>query len=223
MALQPILHWQINSEKRKCKWGKRNESKIWQITKITIKMFRYRDTRSSSYCKLPKPNGSWKTIKNTQKTESFCFFWRSFAHKNKTDNHHDRVLHYAKQFHQLSHLDVRLSIKIKDIPSFEQMKKLKTVFLICHHPLMRTAWVMQTLKVTLALSSLTAPKIFNQKINISHYEERIDLLFYGNKLWLMTYIHKLVGITKTMNNFIKRSLNTSGDQTKLEEHMLRCF
>ena len=68
------------------------------ITKLTIKMFRYHDKRASSYCKIPKPFCSSKSIVNIQNDDNYCFLWCISAHNYKMDNHREGVSHYKKYF-----------------------------------------------------------------------------------------------------------------------------
>ena len=61
------------------------------ITKLTVKMFRYHDIRASSYCKLPKPFCSSRSIVNMQNDDNYCFFLCILAHLHELAKHRERV------------------------------------------------------------------------------------------------------------------------------------
>ena len=87
-------------------------------------MFKYHDIRASSYCNLPKSSCNSKSIVNKQNIDNYCFLWSNLSHKNKVDNHRERVSHYENPFHELNQGDIQLPMKIKDIPTLERLKNL---------------------------------------------------------------------------------------------------
>ena len=95
------------------------------IKKLTVKMFRYHDIRASSYCKLLKPFCNSSSMVNIQNNDKYCFLWSILAHKYKVNNHRERVSHYKTHFHELNQGDIQFPMKIKDIPTFERINKLK--------------------------------------------------------------------------------------------------
>ena len=118
---------------------------------------------------------------NIQNTETYFFFWRSLTHKYEIDNHRERVSHYAKHFQELSHRDVRFSMKIKNIPAFEQRKNLKTNIFdlssFSNAESVSNAGPADAAGTAIArYSNNFSPKCFE-----IFFEERIDSLFYENQ------------------------------------------
>ena len=176
--------------------------KFDSIKKLTAKMFKYHDIRASSYCKLPKSFSNSKSIVNIQNIDNYCFLWSILAHKYKVDSHRQRVSHYENHFHELNQGDIQFPMKIKDIPTFERLNNLN-----------------------INVFELSAnDKTFSPKyVNKNYYDEQIDLLLYENQYCLITNIHNFCKINEHYNHLCRRCFNTYGDQSKLEEHMLRCI
>ena len=165
-------------------------------------MFKYHDIRASSYCKLPKSFSNSKSIVNIQNNDNYCFLWSILAHKYKVDNHRERVSHYENHFHELNQGDIQFPMKIKDIQTFERLNNLNiNVFELS------------------ANDKSLSPKYVNKK----YYDEQIDLLIYENHYCLITNLHNFCKNNENYNHLCRRCLNTYGDQSKLEEHMLRCI
>ena len=172
------------------------------IKKLTVKMFKYHDIRASSYCKLPKSFSNSKSIVNIQNNDNYCFLWSILAHKYKVYNHRERVSHYENHFHELNQGDIQFPMKIKDIPTFERLNNLNiNVFELS------------------ANDKTLSPKYVNK----NYYEEQIDLLLYENHYCLITNLHNFCRNNINYTHLCRRCLNTYGDQSKLEEHMLRCI
>ena len=91
------------------------------IAKLSIKMFRYRDMRASSYCKLPIPFCTSKSILNMQNDDNYCFLWCILAQLHEVDIHREWISHYEKQFHELNHGDIQIPMKIKHPSTFEEL------------------------------------------------------------------------------------------------------
>ena len=172
------------------------------IKKLTVKMFKYHDIRASSYCKLPKSFCNSKSIVNIQNNDNYCFLWSILAHKYKVDNHRERVSHYENDFHELNQGDIQFPMKIKDIPTFERLNNLN----------------INVFEVSANDKSLS-PKYVNK----NYYDEQIDLLLYENHYCLITNLHNFCKNNEHYNHLCRRCRNTYGDQSKLEEHMLRCI
>ena len=163
-------------------------------------MFKYHDIRASSFCKLQKSFCNSKSIVNIQNNDNYCFLWSILAHKYKVDNHRERVSHYENHFHELNQGDIQFPIKIKDIPPFERLNNLNiNVFELS------------------ANDKTLSPKYVNK----NYYDEQIDLLLYENHYCLITNLHNFCRNNEHYTHLCRRCLNTYGDQTKLEEHMLR--
>ena len=172
------------------------------IKKLTVKMFRYHDIRASSYCKLPKSFCNSTSIVNIQNNDNYCFLWSVLAHKYEVDNHRERVSHYKNHFHELNQGDIQFPMKIKDIPTFERLYNLNiNVFELSSN------------------DKTLSPKYVNK----NYYDEQIDLLLYENHYCLITNLHNFCGNNEQYKHLCRRCLNTYGDQTKFEEHMLRCI
>ena len=172
------------------------------IKKLTVKMFKYHDIKASSYCKLPKSFSNSKSTVNIQNNDNYCFLWSILAHKYKVDNHRERVSHYENHFHELNQGDIQFPMKIKDIPTFERLNNLNiNVFELS------------------AKDKSLSPKYVNK----NYYDEQIDLLLYENHYCLITNLHNFCKNNEHYNHLCRRCLNTYGDQSKLEEHMLRCI
>ena len=93
-------------------------------------------------------------------------------------------------------------MKIKDIPLFDRLNNLNII------------------DFELSANDKTlSPK----KVNKNYYDEQIDLLLYENHYCLITNIQNFSRNNEHYKHLCKRCLNTFGDQTKLEEHMLRCI
>ena len=165
-------------------------------------MFKYHDIRASSYCKLPKSFCNSKSIVNIQNNDNYCFLWSILAHKYKVDNHRERVTHYENHFHELNQGDIQFPMKIKDIPTFEGLNNLNiNVFELS------------------ANDKSLSPKYVNK----NYFDEQIDLLLYENHYCLITNLQNFCRNNVNYTHLCRRCLNTYGDQSKLEEHMLRCI
>ena len=165
-------------------------------------MFKYHDIRASSYCKLLKLFCNSKSIINIPNNDNYCFLWNILAHKCKVDNHRERVSHYEKHFHELNQGDFHFPMKIKDIPTFERLNNLNiNVFELS------------------AIDKSPSPKYVDKK----YYDEQIDLLLYETHYCLITNLHNFCRNNAHYTHSCRRCLNTYGDQTKLEEHTLRCI
>ena len=172
------------------------------IKKLTVKMFNYHDIRASSYCKLPKSFYNSKSIVNIQNIDNYCFLWSILAHKYKVDNHRERVSLYENHFHELNQGDIQFPMKLKDIPTFEKLNNLNiNVFELS------------------ANDNSLSPKYVNK----NYYDEQIDLLLYENHYCLKTNLPNFCRNNEHYTHLCRRCLNTYGDQTKLEEHMLKCI
>ena len=172
------------------------------IKKLTVKMFKYHDIRASSYCKIPKSFSNSKSIVNIQNNDNYCFLWSILAHKYKVDNHRERVSHYTNHFHELNQGDIQFPMKIKDIPTFERLNNLNINFFELS-----------------ANDKSLSPKYVNK----NYYDEQIDLLLYENHYCLITNLHNFCKNNEHYNHLCRRCLNTYDNQSKLEEHMLRCI
>ena len=124
------------------------------------------------------------------------------AHKNKVDNHRERVSDYENHFHELNQGDIQFPMKIKDIPTFESLNNLN-----------RNVFELPANDKTLS------PKIVNK----NYYDEQIDLLLYENHYCLITNLYNFCRNNEHYKHLCRRCLHTYGDQRKLEEHMLRCI
>ena len=172
------------------------------IKKLTVKMFKYHDIRVSSYCKLPKPFCNSKSIVNIQNKDNYCFLWSILAHKYKVYNHRERVLHYENHFHELNQGDIQFPLKIKDIPTIE---------------------ILNNLNINVFELSANDKSLSPEYVNKNYYDEQIDLLLYENHYCLVTNLHNFCRNIEHYTYLCRRCLNTYGDQTKFEEHMLRCI
>ena len=92
-------------------------------------------------------------------------------------------------------------MKIKDIPTFETNNLNINVFELS------------------ANDKTLSPKYVNK----NYYDEQIDLLLYENHYCLINNLHNFCRNNEYYKYLCRRCLNTFGDQTKLEEHMLRCI
>ena len=172
------------------------------IKKLTVKMFKYHDIRASSYCKLLNPFCNSKSIVNIQNNDNYCFLWSILAYKYKVDNHRERVSHYQNHFHELSQDDIQFPMKIKDIPTFE---------------------ILNNLNINVFELSASDKSLSPKYVSKNYYEEQIDLLLYENHYCLITNLHNFCRNNDNYTHLCRRCLNTYGDQSKLEEHMLRCI
>ena len=112
------------------------------------------------------------------------------------------MTHYENHFHELNQGDIQLPMKIKDTPTFERLNSLNiNVF-----------------------ESSANDKTFSPKyVNKNYNDEQIDLLLYENHYCLITKLHNFCRNNEHYTHLCRRCLNTYGDQSKLEEHMLRCI
>ena len=172
------------------------------IKKLTVKMFKHHDIRASSFCKLPKPFCNSKSIVNIQNKDNYCFLWSILAHEYKVDKHRERVTHYENHFHELNQGDIQFLMKIKDIPTFE---------------------ILNNLNINVFELSANDKSLSPKNVNKNYYEEQIDLLLYENHYWLKTNLHNFCRSNEHYTHLCRRCLNAYGDQTKLDEHMLRCI
>ena len=93
-------------------------------------------------------------------------------------------------------------MKRKDIPTFEKLNSLNiNVFELS------------------ANDETLSPK----NVNKTYYDEQIDLLLYENNYCLITNLYNFCWNNEHYKHLCRRCSNTYGDQTKLEEHMLRCI
>ena len=110
--------------------------------------------------------------------------------------------HYENHFHELNQGDIQFPMKIKDIPTFERLNNLNiNVFELS------------------ANDKSLSPKYVNK----NYYDEQIDLLLYENHYCLITNLNNFCKNNEHYTHLCRRCLNTYGDRTKLEEHMLRCI
>ena len=124
------------------------------------------------------------------------------AHKHKVDNHRERVSHYENHFCELNQGDIQFRMKMKDIPTFERLNKLNiNVFELS------------------ANDKTLSPKYVNK----NYYDEQLDILLYENHYCLITNLHNFCRNIQHYKHLCRRCLNTYGDLTKLEEHMLSCI
>ena len=165
-------------------------------------MFRYHDIRASSYCKLPKSLCNSTSIINIQNDDNYCLLWSILAQKYKVDNHRERVSSYKKHFHEFNQGDIQFPMKIKDIPTFERFDNLN----------------IKVIELS-ANDKTLSPK----DVNKNSYDEQIDLLLYENHYCLVTNSHNFCRNNEHYKHLCRRWLFIYGDQTKLEEHMLRCI
>ena len=172
------------------------------IKTLTLKMFKYHDIRASSYCKLPKSFCNSKSIVNIQNKDNYCFLWSILAHKYKVDNHRERVSHFENHFHELNQGDIQFPMKIKDIPTFE---------------------ILNNLNINVFELSANDKSLSPKYVIKNYYDEQIDLLLYENHYCLITNLHNFCRNNENYTHLCRRCLNTYGDQTKLEEHVLRCI
>ena len=165
-------------------------------------MFSYHDFRASIYCKILKSFFSSTSIVNIQNDDNYCFLWSISAHNYKVDNHRERVSQYKKHFHELHQSDIQFPMKRKDKSTFERLNNLNiNVFELS------------------AFDKTLSPKY----VNNNFYDEEIDLLLYENHYCLITNLHNFFWNYEHYNHLCRRCLNTYGDQTKLEELLLRCI
>ena len=110
--------------------------------------------------------------------------------------------HYENHFHELNQGDIQFPMKIKDIPTFERLNNLNiNVFELS------------------ANDKTLSPKCVNK----NYYDEQIDLLLYENYYCLITNLHNFCRNNEHYTHLYRRCLITYGEQTKLEEHMLKCI
>ena len=172
------------------------------IKKLTVKMFKYHDIRASIFCKLPKSFSNSKSIVNIQNNDNYCFLWSILAYKYKVDNHRERVSHSENHFHELNQGDIHFLMKIKDIPTFERLNNLN---------------------INVSEISANDKSLSPKYVNKNYYDEQIDLLLYENHYCFITNLRNFCKNNEHYNRLCRRCLNTYGDQSKLEEHMLRCI
>ena len=172
------------------------------IKKLTNKMFKYHDLRASSYCKLPKSFCNSKSIVNIQNNDNYCFLWSILAHKYKVDDHRERVSQYKSHFHELNQGDIQFPKKIKDTPTFERLNNLNIKFF------------------ELSANDKTLSPNY---VNKNYYDEKIDTLLYENHYNLITNLHNFCRNNEHYKHLCRRCLITYGDQTKFEEHIIKCI
>ena len=93
-------------------------------------------------------------------------------------------------------------MKRKDIPTFERLYNLN----------------INNFELS-ANDKTLSPKYVNK----IHYDEQIDLLLYENHYCLITNLQKFCRNNEHYKHLCRRCLNTYGDQTKLEGHVITCF
>ena len=142
------------------------------------------------------------SIVNKQNNDNYCFLWSVLAHKYKVDNHRERVSNYKKHFHELNQGNIQFPMKIKDMPTFQRLNNLKI-----------NVFELSANDKTLSL----------KYVDKNFYDEQIDLLLYENQYCLITNIYNFCRNNEHYNHFCRRCLKTYGDQTKLQEHILRCI
>ena len=151
---------------------------------------------------MPKSFCCLKCIANIQNEDNYCFLWTILAHKYKLDNHRENVSLYKKHFHELNQEHIKFRMKIKDKPIFERLNILsKNIFELS------------------ANGKTLSPKY----VNINYYDEQIEPLLYENHFCLKTNLHNVCRNTEHYEHFCRRCLITYSDQSKFEEHMLRCI
>ena len=94
-----------------------------------------------------------------QNKDNYCFLWSILAHKDKVDNHRERVAHYKNHFHELNQGDIQFPMKIKVIPTFE---------------------ILSDLNINVFELSANDKSLSPKYVNKNFYDEQIDLLLYEN-------------------------------------------
>ena len=93
-------------------------------------------------------------------------------------------------------------MKIKDLPTFERLNNINiSVFELS------------------VLDKNLSPKYVIK----NYYDEQIDLILYENHYCLINSLHNFCRNDEHYKHLPRRCLYTYGDQTKPEEHMLRCI
>ena len=118
------------------------------------------------------------------------------------DFHNFQKVKNAKHFHKINQGNIQFPMTLKGISAFEQKNMLKiNVF-------------------ELSSKDRTLSPKHNNK---NYYEEQIDLLLYENQYCLNTNLNNFRTNNEDYKHFFRTRLNTYGNQTKFEEHMLRCI
>ena len=106
---------------------------------------------------------------------------------------------YKELLHELNQGDIQFPMKIKEIPTFEQLNFYK--------------------KFELSSSKCFSPKSIDKNFN----EEQLDQFLFENHFCLTTNIPNFCGNNENNQRLWTRFLNIGGSETKLKEHMLRCI
>ena len=93
-------------------------------------------------------------------------------------------------------------MKIKDISTFERLNNL----------------IINVFELSVDDKTLSL-----KYVSKNYYDEQIELLLYENHYCLITSLHNFFRNYEQNKHLCRRCFNTYGDQTKLEEHMLRCI
>ena len=117
-------------------------------------------------------------------------------------SHREKKSQYKKYIHELNQGDLQFPMKIKDIPTFEQMNDLN-------------------IKVFELSSNDKA--ISPEYTNKNFYEKQVDVIHSENHFYFSTDWHNFFRYIENYKHLCRRCLNTYGCQKKPTEHMLIRF
>ena len=110
-----------------------------------------------------------------------------------------KMSQYKEYLHELNQGDIEFPMKLKEIPTFEQLIFLE--------------------KIELLSSKCSSPKSIDKNFN----EEQLDQFRLENHYCLTTNIPNFCWNIENKQHFWTGFLNIGGSETKLKEHMLRCI
>ena len=110
-----------------------------------------------------------------------------------------KMSQYKEYLHELNQGDIEFPMKLKEIPTFEQLIFLE--------------------KIELLSSKCSSPKSIDKNFN----EELLDQFFSENHYCLTTNLPNFCGNNENNQRLWTRLVYICGIETKLNEHMLRCI
>ena len=100
--------------------------RVYTLQAIDLNIANYNLLNASSYLKLPKKHEQSKSILNIQNNDKKCFVWSILARHHPVD-HGDNahyVNHYLQYENELIVKDIKMPMKINDIPKVEEWNNL---------------------------------------------------------------------------------------------------
>ena len=174
-----------------------------RIVDVILEIYKVNVTQASSYIELPEKYKNKKPNINTKNDNQLCFFWCILAFLYPVEDHKNRTSNCSKHMNKLNLKGLEVTMKVKDIPKFENLNNLNV----------------NNLELTNSVrSSALTPILITKK----HLQPQIDLLLFENHYCLITKLHCLINKNSHMKCVCRRCLTAFSSEDILNQHIDRC-